>query len=171
MGMDEAETCRQYVVPRLDAAGQDLAPHSYTGQDCFTGAVRMGRAAHGDRSAPRAIRKGPGAMRLEDYLDFLAPDVIRIKGHRIGLEQIVELFHEGYSAEQIQLELPTLSLEEVYATIAYYLHNRAPVDAYMARQLALVEEELRVAATREPSPAMKRIRALLAARQQARQSA
>ena len=25
-------------------------------------------------------------MQLEDYFDFLAPDDIRIKGHRIGIE-------------------------------------------------------------------------------------
>lgn len=110
-------------------------------------------------------------MQLEDYFDFLEPNVIRIKGHRIGLEQIVELFGEGYSAEQIQLELPTLSLEEVYATIAYYLRNQAEIDAYMSQQAAIVEGELRAAAGREPSTAMKRVRALLAARQQARRSA
>ena len=27
-------------------------------------------------------------MRLQDYLDFLDPHVIRLKGHRIGLEDI-----------------------------------------------------------------------------------
>ncbi len=34
--MNEAETCRRYVVPRLDAAGLGAAPHSYTEQDVFT---------------------------------------------------------------------------------------------------------------------------------------
>jgi uncharacterized protein (DUF433 family) len=110
-------------------------------------------------------------MRLEDYFEFLDPDVIRVKGHRIELEQIVELYHEGYSAEQIQLELPTLSLEEVYAALTYYLHNRAEVDAYVARQAAVVERELREADAREPSPAMQRIRRLYAQRRAGRQSA
>ncbi|WP_255427253.1 hypothetical protein [Candidatus Chloroploca sp. Khr17] len=33
-------------------------------------------------------------MHLENYLDFHAEDVIRLKGHRIGLEHIVERYHE-----------------------------------------------------------------------------
>ncbi len=28
-------------------------------------------------------------MQLEDYFDFLAPNDIRIKGHRIGIETVV----------------------------------------------------------------------------------
>ncbi len=28
-------------------------------------------------------------MQLEDYFDFLAPDGIRIKGHRIGIETVL----------------------------------------------------------------------------------
>ena len=32
----EADTCRKYVVPRLDAAGWDTDPHSYTEQKTFT---------------------------------------------------------------------------------------------------------------------------------------
>ncbi|MCG8346352.1 MAG: DUF433 domain-containing protein [Chloroflexales bacterium] len=72
-------------------------------------------------------------MRLEDYLDIQGEDVIRLKGHRIGLEHIVELYREGYSPEQIALEYPGVSLEQIYGIIAYYLHNQAEVDAYIAR--------------------------------------
>ncbi len=32
----EADTCRKYVVPNLDAAGWDTPPHSYTEQRTFT---------------------------------------------------------------------------------------------------------------------------------------
>ena len=28
-------------------------------------------------------------MQLEDYFDFLAPDDIRVKGHRIGIEDVL----------------------------------------------------------------------------------
>lgn len=34
--MNEADTCRTYVVPRLQAAGWDIAPHSITEQRSFT---------------------------------------------------------------------------------------------------------------------------------------
>ena len=31
-------------------------------------------------------------MKLEDYFDFLGPDVIRFKGHRINLEHVVRYY-------------------------------------------------------------------------------
>ncbi|MBM3237295.1 DUF433 domain-containing protein [Candidatus Poribacteria bacterium] len=98
-------------------------------------------------------------MRLEDYFDFLGPNVIRIKGHRINLEDIVDYYCEGYSPEQIAQEFPGLSLEKIYATIAYYLHNKTDVDAYMKRLAKSFEEETREEA-QELSPVAQRIRML-----------
>jgi uncharacterized protein (DUF433 family) len=72
-------------------------------------------------------------MRLEDYFDFLGPDIIRIKGHRINLEHVVRYYNEGYSPEQIAHEYPGLTLEVIHAVIAYYLHNKPDVDAMLAR--------------------------------------
>lgn len=99
-------------------------------------------------------------MLLEDYFDFLEPDVIRLKGHRIGIEDIIGLYEQGYSAEQIVLHYPTLTLEEVYATLTYYLHNKSKMQAYMERLRALVEASIQEYELREPSEAVKRIRAL-----------
>ena len=99
-------------------------------------------------------------MRLEDYFDFLGPNVIRIKGHRINLEDIVDYYREGYSPEQIAQEFPGLSLEKIYATIAYYLHNKVEVDAHMVRLAKMVEEEIREEEAQEPSPVVQRIRML-----------
>jgi hypothetical protein len=31
-------------------------------------------------------------MLLEDYFDFLSPDDIRIKGHRIGIQDIIRKY-------------------------------------------------------------------------------
>jgi hypothetical protein len=31
-------------------------------------------------------------MQIEDYFDFLSPDDIRIKGHRIGIESVLNEF-------------------------------------------------------------------------------
>ena len=72
-------------------------------------------------------------MKLEDYFSFLSPDDIRLKGHRIGIDNILFYFLDGYNPEEIQAVYPDLSLEEIYATITYYLHNRAEVDAYLRR--------------------------------------
>src|SRR5437764_7322154 len=80
-------------------------------------------------------------MQLEDYFEFEKfptkhgeVERIRIKGHRIAIERVLERFQAGMQPDQIQREeFPTLTLAEVYATIAYYLHNKEAVDAYMRR--------------------------------------
>jgi uncharacterized protein (DUF433 family) len=73
-------------------------------------------------------------MEFEDYLDIRDdPCSIRIKGTSVGLEQIVARYHAGYAVWRVRKGFPALSEEQVYAAIAYYLHNRPEVDAYMAR--------------------------------------
>ena len=106
-------------------------------------------------------------MQLEDYLDIQGSDVIRIKGHRIGLEHIVERYQEGYSPEQIALDFPGLSMEKIYAVIAYYLHNQDEVDAYVARVDARADAAYRAWAA-SPSPASLRLRAIKEQREQYR---
>lgn len=99
-------------------------------------------------------------MRLEDYLDFQSDDAIRLRGHRIGLEHVVERYHEGYSPEQIALEYPGVSLEQIHAVIAYYLHHQQEVDAYMARIDAEADARYREWAAHMPEVS-KRVRAVL----------
>ncbi len=71
-------------------------------------------------------------MQLEDYFDFQRPDDIRIKGHRIGIETILyDYLYNALTAEEIAQKWDTLTLEEVYATILYYLHNKEQIDRYM----------------------------------------
>ena len=104
-------------------------------------------------------------MRLEDYFDFLGPDDIRIKGHRIGIDDILSYYLEGFSAEEIGARFPSLKLEEIHATITYYLHNRADVDALLARLVAWREQRYQ-AAVANPSPLAQRLRELKAQRQE-----
>jgi uncharacterized protein (DUF433 family) len=90
-------------------------------------------------------------MQLEEYFDFLAPDDIRIKGHRIGIESVLyEHIHRGRTPDQIVAQFPTLTLEEVYATILYYLHHREAVTAYLTAWLEAGEQARRVQA-RDPA--------------------
>ena len=57
-------------------------------------------------------------MELESYFDFLAPDDIRIKETRIGIETILyDYLHRGQSPEDIAARYPSVTLEQVYATI------------------------------------------------------
>jgi len=72
-------------------------------------------------------------MELEDYFEFKNEEDIRIKGTRIGIEIVLTEYLNGRTAEEIALDFPTLSLEQVHASITYYLHNRATLDRYLAR--------------------------------------
>jgi uncharacterized protein (DUF433 family) len=55
-----------------------------------------------------------------------------ITGSRVSLDSVVLAFLDGLSPESIAGEgFSTLSLEQVYGAIAYYLANRAEIDAYL----------------------------------------
>jgi len=69
-------------------------------------------------------------LELRQYLEWVNGG-IRIAGTRIGLEQIVEAYDAGATPEEIALRYRALSLEEVYATITYYLANQEQVKVYM----------------------------------------
>ncbi|MDD1413279.1 hypothetical protein MEN41_01050 [Dolichospermum sp. ST_con] len=64
---------------------------------------------------------------------------------------------QGFTPEQILEELPSLNLEKIHATITYYLHNRAEIDAYMLR-LAKWREQHYQEAVVNPSPMIKRLK-------------
>ena len=71
-------------------------------------------------------------MLLEDYFDFLADDDIRIKGTRVGIETVLDDYiHRGQSPEAIARNYPSVTLEQVYATILYYLHNKEALSKYL----------------------------------------
>lgn len=106
-------------------------------------------------------------MNLEEYFEFVGPDDIRIKGHRIGIDDVLYYYLEGYTPEEIAAQLPTLSLEEIYATITYYLQNRAELDAYLARLAAWREQRYQEWATNPPL-LVQRLRAMKAEREKER---
>src|SRR5271157_3167778 len=51
-----------------------------------------------------------------------------IRGTRVALDSIVHEFRDGVSAESIRQAFPTLTLEQVYGAIAFYLGRQAQVD-------------------------------------------
>ena len=79
-------------------------------------------------------------MELESYFDFLGADDIRIKGTRVGIETVLDDYLSGASPEEIAARYRTLTLEQVYATITYYLANQGEVGRYMERWRAYVDE-------------------------------
>lgn len=52
-----------------------------------------------------------------------------VAGTRVPLDSIVHEFRNGVSAESIRQAFPTLTLEQVYGAIAFYLGHQAEVDA------------------------------------------
>ncbi|MHC5671554.1 DUF433 domain-containing protein [Nostoc sp.] len=92
-------------------------------------------------------------MQLEEYFNVLAPDEIRLEGTRIGIETILyEYIYRCKTPEEIAEQFHTVTLEQVYATILYYLHHRSQVDAYLADWLEF-SRTMREEQQRNPSPA------------------
>ncbi|WP_289500444.1 DUF433 domain-containing protein [Gloeocapsopsis sp. IPPAS B-1203] len=94
----------------------------------------------------------------------MSSDDIRLRGHRIGIENVLDYYLERYTPEDIAKDLLSLSLEQIHATITYYLHNRDRIDSYLLR---LAEErerryqEFRV----NPSPLVQHLKTMKVNRQ------
>ncbi len=100
-------------------------------------------------------------MELEGYFDFQSPDDIRIKGTRVGIETILDDYVNGASPEEIAVRYRALTLEQVYATITYYLRNQTQIDAYLEKWRAYAEAAWQEQ-QRNPPPAVRRMRELKA---------
>ena len=106
-------------------------------------------------------------MQLEDYFDFLRPDDIRIRGHRIGIETILyDYLHRGRRPEEIQESYPSLTLEQAYATILCFLHNMDQVQTYLDDWLEH-GRRMREEARENPSPGLARVEKILRERRDA----
>jgi uncharacterized protein (DUF433 family) len=77
-------------------------------------------------------------IQLESYFEFINDGeaervlkAIRIVGTRVGIEFVLSEYLEGATADEIALRFPTLTLEQIYATITYYLADREFVDEYL----------------------------------------
>ena len=98
---------------------------------------------------------------LADYFDYdPATDGIRIKGHRVGIDLILDSYLAGKNMEELQEEFDSLAAEELYVAIAYYLLNKDELDRWLdqihaeaARHMATVDVH--------PLPATLRIRTML----------
>jgi uncharacterized protein (DUF433 family) len=70
-------------------------------------------------------------------------------GSRVPLASIVREFQDGQSPEAIRSAFPTLTLEQVYGAITFYLGHRTEVDA----DLAMREREENAFTETHPVPA------------------
>ena len=67
------------------------------------------------------------AVRLEE-------GVYRVGDSRVSLDTVVYEFNSGAAAAEIHREFDSMSLAQVHAAIAYYLHNKKDVDRYLAKR-------------------------------------
>jgi uncharacterized protein (DUF433 family) len=98
-------------------------------------------------------------MKLPDFLEDEGYGVIRLTGHRIGLHDVIYFYREGYSAEALGCQFPTLSLAEIHKVIAFYLENQKEVDTYVDEHEADCEKHRTAAAK---GPTLKELRQRLA---------
>jgi uncharacterized protein (DUF433 family) len=77
-----------------------------------------------------------------------------IAGTRVSLDSVVYAFLEGLSPESIVDSFETLTLEQVYGALAYYLGHRTEIDAYLRQSEAEFDESCRQA--REAHPLLYR---------------
>jgi uncharacterized protein (DUF433 family) len=103
-------------------------------------------------------------MQLEDYFDFQRPDDIRLKGTRVGIETILyDFIHRKRTPEEIAQSYPSVNLEQVYATILYYLHNKEAVSTYIADWLEH-GHRAREEQKRNPPPVSEKLKRMRAER-------
>lgn len=72
-------------------------------------------------------------MKSNQYAQFKDPGWY-VAESRVSLDSIIYAFHDGLSPGAIAREcFPTLSLEQIYGAITFYLANRKELDAYLKK--------------------------------------
>ncbi len=100
-------------------------------------------------------------MDLPEFLTRHERGEIRLTGHRIDLIHVISHYNQGYSAEMLLDQYPTLNLPLILQVIAFCRDNSADVDAYMADVQAKID---RFREAYQPGPGIVRIRELMAER-------
>lgn len=81
----------------------------------------------------------------------------RIAGTRVSLDSVVHSYWSGRLPEAIAVDFPSLTLEQIHGTIAFYLRHRAEIDHYLSEQDARWQQFQQESATRH-GPLLQRIR-------------
>ena len=82
----------------------------------------------------------------------------RVTGSRVSLDSVVWGYHSGLTPEEIVAQFPSLSPEQVYGAIAFYLRNRAEIDLYLKQQ-EKEWEKLQAESAARMGPLLERLRA------------
>ena len=82
--------------------------------------------------------------------------VMRIAGTRVTLDTLVAAYQEGFGAEEIVQQYPTLKLADVYSVLSYVLHHPEKVDQYLRERQAISNEVRRENERRFPPEGIRR---------------
>lgn len=82
----------------------------------------------------------------KDYVE-LRDGAYRVTGTRVSLDSIVYAFLRGASPESIVRSFPSLSLEQAYGAITFYLAHQSEIEPYLR------EGEVKFEALRDASRA------------------
>jgi uncharacterized protein (DUF433 family) len=96
---------------------------------------------------------------IKTYIRVDQYGVKRVGQSRVMLDSVVAGFEQGHSAETIRQQYPSLTLEEVYGAITYYLSHVDEVKEYLRHQ-GKVWDHWRAKSAQSLSPVVERLRAL-----------
>ena len=120
-----------------------------------------------ENSILRRINEFKQIYPLEDNFTFLAENDIRIKGTRVGIETILyEYIYNNKTPVVIADHYYTPTLEQIYATILYYLQNQEEVGTYLEDYLKYCQTA-REEYEKNPPPGAVRLRKLIAEKEAA----
>jgi uncharacterized protein (DUF433 family) len=75
-----------------------------------------------------------GKRKTAATLSFILHPPLHVVASRVSLDSVIYGYWDGRSPEAIAEEFPSLSAEQVYGAIAYYLGHRAEIDGYLQEQ-------------------------------------
>jgi uncharacterized protein (DUF433 family) len=98
---------------------------------------------------------------LPPCLHWHSDGEIRLAGHRIGLYHFIYYYNQGFTAEMLLCQFPTLELALVHNVIVFYLEHRDEVDHYAAQYQGEID---RIRASGQHAPGVAELRKRLEAR-------
>ena len=78
------------------------------------------------------------------------PGIFRVGKSRVLLELVIQAHQQGAAPDEIVEMYDTLDLGDVFAVIAYYLANPAPIDEYLRKSDKEAEGVRRMIETSQP---------------------
>lgn len=101
---------------------------------------------------------------LHEYLDFGDAAAIRVRGHRIWIEDVLyEHVYRALGADELVQRFPTLTPVQIHAVLLYYYRHQTTLDRHLADWLDHSQRAW-AAQQRTPAPVVEKLRRVRAER-------